>query len=873
MIRFFFTALSVFFLFWRPLTFSQKVDPYADSPHWYKPGHPLDPAEPVGITTLPGFEVEKLISIPQEIGSLTTLTIDDQGRLLVSTQHERGLFRLTPTAIGSREVPMLEVLGGAAENMGWAQGLLYAFDSLYVTVSDTNEYSPTGLYRLLDTDGDGEYDQTNLLLALKDIGEHGPHGLTIGPDNEFIYLMCGNGTPVPENIQRRKTVRTEGIDHIMAPGFENTEYTEGGWVVRMDPDGSNPEIFAGGLRNPYDLAFNSRGDLFTYDSDMEYDLGTPWYRPTRICHIVSGSEFGWRNSAGKWPEYFEDSVAPVVNVGPGSPTGVTFGYGTAFPEKYQKALFAQDWTFATIYAVHLEPEGGSYKGEVETFASGIGLPLTDIVVGADGALYFSVGGRRLGSAIYRIWYSGTDEGDYVVDSNVTVKQDQRNLRLQLESFHGRKDSEAVDAVWNHLGSEDRSIRFAARIALESQPLAEWRSLVFREKRLTIKMPALLALARQGEFSDLQEVIRELEALEIGGLSEEGLLVALRVYELALGRGGTALRKEASYTAGKLIGLLPHSSNLVNRELARVLCYLNLPEVIDPLLDLMEQDSGVRTSMGSNVVARNLKYGFPMLNMMEAAPTLEKIQHAQMLNWIKGDWSLKQRKRYFKLVVDAMQTSKGGKGYQTYWGQILDSAKANLSKRELRLLSREWAKIDEQEPLPEPKGPGRIWELDYMLQQIQNGLGSRDFKNGRKMYAAATCKTCHSIRGEGGIAGPDLTSIGSRFTIRDLLESLIDPGKTISDQYQIMILSLNNGETLSGRIQAKDTKRTVISTNALKPTQTQSIANSDILGITPLPTSTMPPGLLNTLNEEEVLDLIAYLISGGQRKHVLYRRTR
>jgi hypothetical protein len=110
-----------------------------------------------------------------------------------------------------------------------------------------------------------------------------------------------------------------------------------------------------------------------------------------------------------WPEYLEDSVPAVVNIGPASPTGIVFGYGTKFPAKYQRALYACDWTFATIHAIHLQPHGASYRAEVEEFVGGTGLPVTDIVVGKDGAVYFAVGGRELGSAIYRVRYVGEED--------------------------------------------------------------------------------------------------------------------------------------------------------------------------------------------------------------------------------------------------------------------------------------------------------------------------------------------------------------------------------------------------------------------------------------------------------------------------------
>ena len=75
----------------------------------------------------------------------------------------------------------------------------------------------------------------------------------------------------------------------------------GGAVLRFRPDGTRWEMVSNGFRNPFDLAFNEHGDLFAYDADMEWDLGMPWYRPTRICHVLPGAEWGWRNGTGKWP--------------------------------------------------------------------------------------------------------------------------------------------------------------------------------------------------------------------------------------------------------------------------------------------------------------------------------------------------------------------------------------------------------------------------------------------------------------------------------------------------------------------------------------------------------------------------------------------
>ncbi len=774
--------------------------------------------------------------------------------------------------MGKRGGTVFEKLEGDAERIGWAQGLLWAFDSLYVVVAEKNDAYAPGLYRLLDTNSDGVLDETRKLFEFSGSGEHGPHGLVEGPNGHSLYMVCGNGTPVPENIQRKRTTGTIGYDHLVAPGFGNTEYTEAGWVFRFDPDGSNAELIAGGLRNSYDIAFNEVGDLFTFDSDMEYDLGTPWYRPTRICQIVSGGEYGWRSNAGKWPEWYEDSVRPVVNVGPASPTGLVFGYQTAFPQRYRHALFALDWTYATLYAVHLEPSGGGYSGKVERFASGIGLPLTDIIAGADGALYFSVGGRRLGSAIYRIRFVGDSSLDTVAVS--TAKSVESNpswqLRKSLEDFHGHPDANAVSEVWASLGHSDWTIRYAARIALEWQPVSTWRERVFAESNVPVLLTAMTALARQGSERDFELILERVGQLDWNQLDEELLLRALRASEIALARGGVAVQATGEGALAGKRNLMPHASPRVNRGLARILCYLKSPLVMESLLDLMEADRGIPSVKGVELAGQNLRYASPLLSMAETPPMRDRMHYAQVLNWVDDGWTEDQHRRYFRLIEDALQTTRGGNGYSNYWNQILDTAKERLPESAKQSLSKEGSVLDSGEVPPIPEGPGRLWELDYLLDRLGDGFGERSFLNGERMFAAASCKHCHGMKGTGGVVGPDLTSIGQRFTINDILDSIIHPSKAISDQYQISIFSLSSGETVSGRVISKDARRMTIGTNALNPSLQRSIPNAEIVEVKRLPNSTMPPHLLNDLNESEVLDLIAYLVSGAESNHAIYQ---
>ena len=160
----------------------------------------------------------------------------------------------------------------------------------------------------------------------------------------------------------------------------------GGTILRTDTEGTSSRLVAGGMRNPYDIAFNGDGELFTYDADMEWDIGTPWYRPTRVNHVPPGAELGWRSGWAKWPDYYLDSLPATLDVGAGSPTGIESYNHVAFPKKYQNALFVGDWALGQIHAVQLTRTGASYTANISTILKGRPLNVTDLAVGPDGAL-------------------------------------------------------------------------------------------------------------------------------------------------------------------------------------------------------------------------------------------------------------------------------------------------------------------------------------------------------------------------------------------------------------------------------------------------------------------------------------------------------
>src|SRR5690606_15758570 len=364
------------------------------------------------ITVVPDFVVEHLYS-PSENkkGSWVAMTFDDKGRMIVSDQYG-ALYRLDMPEIGSdtltSEPQQLVFPQDKWENdstqtkigMGYAQGLLWAFNSLYVVVNhrggSTLEKS-SGLYRLKDTDNDDQFDEITQLKVFNGEGEHGPHSIILAPDGESLYLVLGNHTDVPEmdSYLLPSNWDEDNIFQLIKDprGHANDQMAPGGFVVKTDSLGKNWQFVAGGFRNTFDITFNNDGELFAYDSDMEWDFGMPWYRPTRLLHVTKGAEFGWRTGNSKWATYYPDNLPSLLNIGQGSPTNLMYGGNAKFPDNYRNSLFAFDWSFGIIYSVSLEQQGASYSVSAEEFLSGAPLPLTDGEIGPDGALYFLTGGR------------------------------------------------------------------------------------------------------------------------------------------------------------------------------------------------------------------------------------------------------------------------------------------------------------------------------------------------------------------------------------------------------------------------------------------------------------------------------------------------
>jgi putative heme-binding domain-containing protein len=157
-----------------------------------------------------------------------------------------------------------------------------------------------------------------------------------------------------------------------------------------------------------------------------------------------------------------------------------------------------------------------------------------------------------------------------------------------------------------------------------------------------------------------------------------------------------------------------------------------------------------------------------------------------------------------------------------------------------------------------------WTVDDLVPLIEQGLGEhRDLERGRQLYAAVACASCHRFDQDGGAAGPDLTGVAGRFNLRDFVEAVVEPSKVISDQYRAITIVTNSGRTVTGRIANLSGDGVSVVEDMLAPGDMTRVDRSDIDTMAPSEVSVMPAGLFNTLNEDEIQDLVAYLYSQRQ----------
>jgi putative membrane-bound dehydrogenase-like protein len=708
----------------------------------------------------PEFRVEWVVD-PKQTGSLIAMTFNEFGQILAS--RENGPLLLIYDSDKNGIVDKVITYSDKVKN---CQGILALNGEVIVTAD-----GPDGaaLYRLTDEDHDGKADKIATLLKFTGgVGEHGAHKVTLGPDGA-IYVVIGNHAFVEKTPEKTSPHHNYYEGDLLKPKFDDPgghavgKKAPGGTVIRTDAKGSFVEVFAGGLRNAYAIAFNRDGDLLTVDSDMEWDIGLPWYRPARVNHVIPGAEFGWRSGWAKWPEYYHDSLPTTLDLGQGSPTGVAVYNHVMYPKRFHNALFVCDWAMGRIHAVSLEPEQGTFAAKSQVFVEGRPMNVSDIAVAPDGWLYFCTGGRDTEGGIYRIVWTGkvppaiTDTGqgltaairqpqlysawsrqkianikqklgDQWGTGLVRVASDTRNrpeyraraldlmqifgpfpktdllVKLSIDrnpqfrakcaylmGIHAdqatgarltamlddpnptvrRKACEALAScgfqppakkLIELLGSSERHVAWAARRKLEQLPRDQWQAKVLQSdnhRQFILGSTALLAVHPEKETS--LAILDRCNQLITGFINDPDFINLLRLVQISLERGKLT-GDDVPGLRRQLAGEYPSTNETMNRELVRLLVYMQEPSVIGRMIEVLTGD----------------------------ASDAEKLQLAVNLPFLKTGWTTEQKLHVLDFYEQA-RLKKGGLGLPRYIANVSRAFFSGLNDAERQLVLSDGAK--------------------------------------------------------------------------------------------------------------------------------------------------------------------------------------
>ena len=774
-----------------------------------------------------------LLEVPRGLGSWVSLCADDRGRLYSCDQRKAGLFRVEPAA----EVGDLTTFVRMPAKLSGAHGLLWFRGALYAVVNGGMD-GKDGLYRVTDKDGDDLLEHVELLRGFEGSGEHGPHSIAVAPDGEHLLVLNGNMTKLTDVDANR--VPSEWQQDRLTPrindarGFWGGYSPPGGCLYQIDPDAERWELICCGFRNPFDFAVLPNGQVVVYDADMEWDLGLPWYRPTRWLAGQSGVDYGWRKGSAKWSADYPDAPPALQDIGPGSPTGMIYVPGE------RGGIFGLDWTFGTLYR-----EGAPW-------VVGAPWPVADITwtAVAPDCIYAVSGGRGLPSRLFRL----------PLLPGAPPSLERWGEPVSWSMSEERSAREILDA--EHPGTDPY---VTMRIALERRPVGDIRSAVLDvdEARPERAFAGLMALARRGVGADLRPLLGALGRFRFADLDHRQRIAWIRAHALALLRLGPIDPAADQLVAARMSPHFPCGDERVDADLCELLAFVDAPGLLSAAVPMLAALRPSPPPAWAELATRNASYGGVLNKMMANMPPAGQLAIADSLRMVKRGWTVAQRRTLFRFLEQARERS-GGASYDGFLIRIADGHWENCPEEQRRELEFDVgrARAEKQRYNSKPaRGPGRDWQLDDISTLVRSGFTGRKSGAGRNLFHAAGCASCHYFKGEGGFGGPDLTSLKNKMRPEDLLESILEPSKVISDQYAGKVLTKKDGtayfgvahKTWDGDMQVYEVVEAKADATPMR------IPIEQVARVEPSPISPMPKDLVDRLSADELRDLVAYLL--------------
>ncbi len=800
-----------------------------------KPPQVLDPA----------WQIELIMSEP-EIVTPTGCCIDDDGNLMVIECHTH--------------FPPEDYAGPKTDR-------IYRFEDsdgdgrpdrkriFYEQGEATMAIAPLGggwfavatrseLVRIRDSDGDGVADQREVLLTLKTTATY-PHnglsGLTVGGDG---WLYVGQG----ENLGEPYTL-------VAADGSQQSGDGEGGNIFRCTFDGSDLQRVATGFWNPFGIALDPAGRLWTVGNDPD---AMP---PCRLIHVVAGADYGFQfrfGRAGTHPLQAWNGELPGT-----LPMAAGTGEAPCDVIAHGDRLWVTSWGDNRIERYRPQPQGATWTSETEVFVQGdASFRPVALAAAADGSVYvtdwadrsYPVHGK---GRVWRLSRKADDAGSAVSFPALTAAE------IEAKRIEQGDETTVADRL-SALQNDDAFLRQAAISGLvRSGQLAD----VDREALASPKQrEALLTAWRWQQLTEPASVTpQQRDALLTWGLSDTSTDVA-----------NTALRWA---TEQQCKHHLPAIRQLLRRDaispqlfsaVVASIAYLENGSAARGVRDPAREKLLLEFAGDSNAPVALRAMAIEMLPSESKQPKAEQL----------GGWIVATDDRDFGRQGVRMLAARGGDDDFDQLAKLAMAESVDLETRADAIagLARNagpHAVVLNKMSLPRQPEVLRREALRVLKQTRQDygaALPNRDDLDrwnelvgsggepeaGRRVFFRTACVNCHSHRGRGATTGPDLTSLSGQMTPRRVLESILHPSKEVGPLYVPWQVVTIDGRVLTGLKLDK-----AGAGNSLRLQGADGlifeVPLADIDTQLPIEQSIMPTGLEGTMSVEELRDLIAFLV--------------